>query len=191
MGTSVAIRKEDVDVLFASILDSRHLERDRCMFMFGLKSGLRVGEIALLTWDMLLDKDNNIKQRYYTLPARITKGEKCRKIFFNPILCHAIYQHFLVNFTYRKDRVFIADRGKPFTENNLAKWMYMRLQRAGLNYSSHSLRKRFSTDVYPKVLQNGGTINDLGRGLGHSHPSVTCRYLARNDEALEAAVMSL
>jgi integrase len=191
MSAAIPLTQYEEDILLASLLSSPAPERDKCIMMFGLRSGLRVGEIALLTWDILLDEKLKLRKIFYTLPGKITKGGKSRKVFFNPELSHAIYQHFLVNFTDRKDRVFLTDANKPFTENNLTVWMFRRLKKHGLNGSSHSLRKKFATDYDRVVHKKGGSIIDTRDALGHSNISTTQRYISKNYTARIEAMMAL
>src|SRR6202521_3088004 len=41
----------------------RYAERDRTMILLSVKAGLRAGEIAKLTWSMVLDADGHIADR--------------------------------------------------------------------------------------------------------------------------------
>src|SRR6478672_9682292 len=68
---------------------SRYPERDRVMIMLSVKAGLRAGEIAKLTWPMLLDADGRIGNRI-ELHDRAAKKNSGRTIPLHPDLRRAL-----------------------------------------------------------------------------------------------------
>lgn len=196
MAAAEHITTAEANRMLASTLSSSNPQRDACIYMMGLKGGLRPGEIALLTWDMVLESSHKrgkmIKQKKFTLPTRIVKGKKkTRAIHFNAFLWSALHQHFLANFTHKKDRVFLTDNKEPFTPANMRNWIFRKFRRVGIQGSGHSFRKRAGTDVYNKVIALGGTAVDVKEWFGHSSIGVTEAYLGVNKRVMIEAAMSI
>src|SRR5437868_6807888 len=53
---------------------SRYPQRDRVMILLSVKAGLRAGEIAKLTWPMLLDADGRLGHRIELHDSAAKKG---------------------------------------------------------------------------------------------------------------------
>ena len=196
MAAAEHITENEANRMLASTLSSNNPERDACIFMLGLKAGLRPGEIALLTWDTVLDSGYKhgkiIKPKKFTLPTRIVKGKKkTRAIHFNAYLWNALHQHFLANFTSKKDRVFLTNKKKPFTPVNMRNWIVKKFKMVGIHGSGHSFRKKAGTDVYREVHKHGGTICDVKEFFGHSKVGITEAYIASNKRVMIQAAMSI
>src|SRR3954469_20867741 len=69
----------DVRRAFAMISRRRHQLRDRVILLLSIKAGLRAGEIAALTWDMVSDPQGRIG-RSIELPAAAAKKGSGRRI---------------------------------------------------------------------------------------------------------------
>jgi integrase len=196
MAAAEHITTDEANRMLASTLSSNNPQRDACIFMMGLKAGLRPGEIALLTWDIVLDSAHKhgkiIKQKKFTLPTRIVKGKKkTRPIIFNAFLWSALHQHFLANFTHKNDRIFLTDKKQPFTPTNMRKFISRKFKQVQIQGSGHSFRKRAGTDVCKEVHKRGGTIFDVMRWFGHSNVMVTSRYLEIDKQVMIQAAMSI
>jgi integrase/recombinase XerD len=61
-------------------LCSRYAARDSTMLLFTHLCGLRVGEVAALRFDDILDTNGNVRDEM-TLDAARTKSKRARKIF--------------------------------------------------------------------------------------------------------------
>jgi integrase len=57
------LTRSQVVAALRSLRHSRYPERDRVMILLSVKAGLRAGEIAKLTWPMLLDANGRIADR--------------------------------------------------------------------------------------------------------------------------------
>jgi integrase len=68
---------------------SRYPQRDRVMILLSVKAGLRAGEIAKLTWSMLLDADGRLGQRI-ELHDNAAKKRSGRTIPLHPELRRAL-----------------------------------------------------------------------------------------------------
>ena len=54
------LTKEQADLLLIYAGSTRHPYRDRLLVLLSVKAGLRAGEIAGLTWDMVLDGNGDL-----------------------------------------------------------------------------------------------------------------------------------
>ena len=61
----------------------RYPDRDRAMVLLSVKAGLRAGEIAKLTWPMVLDSQRRIS-RYIELHDAAAKKQSGRTIPLHP-----------------------------------------------------------------------------------------------------------
>src|SRR3954470_17000049 len=68
----------------------RYPERDRVMILLSVKAGLRAGEIAKLTWPMLLDADGRLGHRI-ELHDSAAKKRSGRTIPLHPELRRALF----------------------------------------------------------------------------------------------------
>jgi integrase len=68
---------------------SRHLLRNRVMILLSAKAGLRAGEIASLTWEMVLDAGGRISKVIELRDAAAKKGSG-RFISMHPELAEAL-----------------------------------------------------------------------------------------------------
>ena len=196
MAAAVHITTDEANRMLASTLSSNNPARDACIYMMGLKGGLRPGEIALLTWGTVLDSAYKygkiIKQKKFTLPSSIVKGKKKpRTIHFNPYLWDALHKHFLANFTDKKDRLFLTDKKEHFTPNNMCVWIFRKFGKIGLQGSGHSFRKKAGTDVCKEVHKQGGTIFDVMKFFNHTNVMVTSKYIAIDKQTMIQAAMSI
>src|SRR3954468_18722989 len=57
------LTRQQVRTALSRARRSRYPQRDRVMILLSVKAGLRAGEIAKLTWSMLLDADGRIGHR--------------------------------------------------------------------------------------------------------------------------------
>src|ERR1700754_2723188 len=74
-------------LIFASA--TRNPLRNKLMVLLSVKAGLRAGEIAGLTWDMVLDPTGEVGQAI-ELHDRIAKKNSGRRIPINPTLQTAL-----------------------------------------------------------------------------------------------------
>jgi integrase/recombinase XerD len=68
---------------------TRNAARDRAMFLLSLKAGLRVKEIATLTWNMITDDSGKIGA-CIEIPDNASKGRSGRTIYLHPELKPAL-----------------------------------------------------------------------------------------------------
>src|SRR5690348_2384160 len=79
------LSRQQVLAALRHVRHSRYPQRDRVMILLSVKAGLRAGEIAKLTWPMLLDPDGRVATRI-ELHDRAAKKRSGRIIPLHPRL---------------------------------------------------------------------------------------------------------
>jgi integrase/recombinase XerD len=165
---------------------TKHPVRNRLAVLLSHYAGLRVGEIAALTWDQLLDVNGDIRHQFY-LKAQSTKSKEARLIHMHGKLAMELTA--TKNLICSKNGPVIqSGRGGHFSANSLAQ-VFARIY-AGVGFedaSSHSGRRWFITELAKKNVASK-TIMELA---GHKQLSTTQRYIEVTDQMKAAAVQLL
>lgn len=172
--------------LTAVVSQGRHGTRNRLALMLSYLAGLRVGEIANLHWDDLLDREGRVREQL-RLSAAITKGGHARVVFMNTRLRREIehYRSMLKRPPQPFQPVLVTQKRTPFSPNTLCQLMGQWYTEAGLDGgSSHSGRRWFIT----KLAHAGISPKAIMLLAGHRHLSTTQRYIDVNDEMMRSAV---
>jgi integrase/recombinase XerD len=164
----------------------RYGMRNRLIIQLSHYAGLRVGEIATLIWNDLLESDGSVKAVFY-LSAENTKSNEARAVHLNDLLQKQVAAYYAgLAYEVPIDQPVIASqKGKGFSANSLCLLVSRIYIEAGITgASSHSGRRWFITQlahagVSPKVIM------ELA---GHKHLGTTQRYIDVNDEMKTAAV---
>ena len=160
--------------------------RNRCMMMLSWAGGMRVGEIAALTVDDVLNPEGQVREEI-RLRAEQTKGSRGRTVLVNRQL-KAEIEIFLRSFKkpLTPERPLIASKsGRRFSANGLCHRFLELYDAAGLDRAtSHSGRRTFITTLAHK----GVNVRVLAEVAGHASISVTQRYIDLNEKVLRAAV---
>src|ERR1051325_3544853 len=126
---------------------SRYPERDRVMVLLSVKAGLRAGEIAKLTWPMLLDADGRLGYRI-ELHDSAAKKRSGRTIPLHPELRQALLR--LRRKTGAEGAVIRSERGRSqgMRPGSIVNWFRQLYRELGLSgCSSHSGRRTFITNA--------------------------------------------
>jgi len=167
----------------------KHSARNRALLMTTHLSGMRVGEVASLRNNDVLDVDGNIRTEI-RLSAEQTKGNEARVVFVNDKLRKELelYTRFmdknkinpLLKFFYSQKRT-----SDGFTANTLTQFFHYLYKRAGVDgASSHSGRRTFITNLASK----GVGVRVLMSLAGHKNISTTQAYIDVNDDMKRKAV---
>jgi integrase len=72
------LSEEDIEDLLAFTGRTRYPARNRIIVLLSIKAGLRAGEIAQLTWDMVLDRQRSLQPSLIGLELHqnITEAQK-------------------------------------------------------------------------------------------------------------------
>ena len=170
---------------------TKHAQRNRLAVLLSHYAGLRVGEIASLTWDQLLDANGDLRDQFY-LKAQDTKANEARLVHINAkLMAELMAAKNLIKSRNRSDvtgPIIASQRGGHFSANSLAQ-VFARIY-AGVGFtdaSSHSGRRWFITELAKKGVTSK-TIMELA---GHKQLSTTQRYIEVTDHMKAQAVQLL
>jgi len=163
--------------------------RDEALFALFITGGLRASEaINARLGDLDLDSD----------PARLRvvgKGDKPRTVTLPPETA-AVFRHYLAERTETHgtpepgDPLIVRTDGRPCTRSALDHLVRGWFRRAGRTPPpgalAHSLRHTYAT----LLIDNGASLPEVRRLLGHADLSTTQAYIGVTGKALEEAALS-
>jgi integrase len=161
---------------------SRHPLRNRVIVLLSAKAGLRAGEIAGLTWDMVLDASGQISKAIELRHHAAKKGSG-RLTPMHPDLADAFssWQQASPGWS---GHIVRSERGGPMTALSIVVWFNRAYQYLGLDgCSSHSGRRTFITRAARLVHEAGGSLRDVQLLAGHRSIQTTQRYIDGDTDA--------
>ncbi len=173
---------ENIDDLLAFTSRTRHPARNRVMVLLSVKAGLRAGEIAQLTWDMVVDANGNIGP-VIALEDRIAKKKSGRIIPIHPSLHRALHD-LQASIDYCSGPVIKSERQEAMTAASIVNWFKRAYESIGVRgCSSHSGRRTFVTRAARLVYKTGGSLRDVQILAGHRSIHTTERYIDGDTDA--------
>jgi integrase len=139
------------------------------------------GEIANLTWDMLVDANGQISG---LIELRDDAAKKCsgRSVPIHPDLGAALEAWRQV--APSSEYVIASERGGPMTALSIVVWFNRAFKNIGLKgCSSHSGRRTFVTRAARIVHKAGGSLRDVQLLAGHRSIQTTQRYIDGDSDA--------
>jgi integrase len=155
----------------------RYPQRDRVMILLSVKAGLRAGEIAKLSWSMLLDPDGRISD-HIELHDNAAKKRSRRSIPLHPTLRRELQR--LRRHTGAQGSVIRSERGgtRGLRAGSIVNWFGQLYRELGLNgCSSHSGRRTFITNAARLIFKAGGSLCDVQQLAGHRSIEQTQVYI--------------
>ena len=171
----------DVADLLAFADCTRHPIRNRVMVLLSAKAGLRAGEIANLTWDMVVDASGEVGNVIELRDHAAKKGSG-QLIPFHPDLVNALSTWWQAS--AGSSQVVRSERGGPMTALSIVVWFnraYRSLCLEGC--SSHSGRRTFITRAARLAHKAGGSLRDVQLLAGHRSIQTTQRYIEGDTDA--------
>ncbi|MGZ4863013.1 MAG: tyrosine-type recombinase/integrase, partial [Halobacteriota archaeon] len=166
-------------LLFASC--TRNPLRNRVIVLLSAKAGLRAGEIAKLTWDMVTDPTGRIGNAIELHDKAAKKGSG-RMIPIHPDLSAALVEWRKVSM--QSEYVSASERGDAMTPPSIVLWFNRAFRSVGLKgCSSHSGRRTFVTRAARLVHKAGGSLRDVQLLAGHRSIQTTQRYIDGDSDA--------
>ena len=156
---------------------SRYPRRDRVMILLSVKAGLRAGEIAKLSWSMVLDADGRIGHRI-ELHDNAAKKRSGRTIPLHPALRRELQR--LRRHNGSEGAVIRSERGGShgMRAGSIVNWFGELYRQLGLTgCSSHSGRRTFITNAARLVFKVGGSLRDVQQLAGHQSIEQTQAYI--------------
>lgn len=163
----------------------KHALRNRVMILMTHLAGMRVGEVAMLRFGDVVEKDGTTRTEI-RLETEQTKGNKSRIVFMNERLRKEIAAYVAsLPLPDPNTPMFYTQKRKAFTPNTLCQTLNAIYKGSGLHgATSHSGRRTFITTLAAK----GVGVRVLAALAGHRSISTTQAYIDVNDEMKRAAV---
>ena len=166
-------------LLFADC--TRQPLRNRVIVLLSAKAGMRAGEIANLTWDMVVEPGGRVGR---VIELRDAAAKKCsgRSIPIHPDLRSALcaWRNVAAQFS----RVITSQRGCAMTPLSIVVWFNRAFKNIGLvGCSSHSGRRTFVTRAARLAHNAGGSLCDVQLLAGHRSIQTTQRYIEGDTDA--------
>jgi integrase len=160
---------------------TRNPIRNRVIVLLSAKAGMRAGEIANLTWDMVVDAAGQISNIIELRDYAAKKGSG-RMMPMHPDLADAL--SVWRNVSAGSGHVVQSERGGPMTALSVVVWFNRAFRITGLaGCSSHSGRRTFITRAARLVHHAGGSMRDVQLLAGHRSIQTTQRYIDGDTDA--------
>jgi integrase/recombinase XerD len=148
--------------------------------LLSLKAGLRAGEIAHLTWDMVLGPTGEIGS---VIELRDCAAKKEQRQAHSDSPEPPGRPGRLAQADDRQP-VIQSERGGPMTPASIVNWFAIAYRAVGLaGCSSHSGRRTFITRAARLVHKAGGSLRDVQLLAGHRSIQTTQRYIDGDTDA--------
>jgi integrase len=188
-GKQAKILSEDdlQDLLFYAAA-TRDPIRNRVIVLLSAKAGLRAGEVAKLTWDMVVEP-NGAMGTVIELRDHAAKKRGGRLIPLHADLRDALLSW--RSMTGGAGPVVLSERGRAMTPLSVVIWFARAYRALGLEgCSSHSGRRTFITRAARLVHKAGGSLRDVQLLAGHQSIQTTQRYID-GDSDVQRKLVSL
>jgi integrase/recombinase XerD len=185
-GKAKVLNEAEFKRLLLVAKDGAFAQRNVAMIYCSFGLGLRVKEIAALSWGDLVDAHGNLLDELH-LKRSMTKGEKQRQAYLTHDKMRKALDAYIKEF---KDNPYIlpstpffqTQRKSRFTPNVLQKWFKIQFEKAGIyGASSHSGRRTFIT----RLIEQGADIKAVSRLAGHASIVTTAIYVEDNPDRLK------
>jgi integrase len=175
------LSEDDLQDLLVYAATTRNPIRNRVIVLLSAKAGLRAGEIASLTWDMVVGPTGAIGT-VLELRDHAAKSRSGRLIPLHEDLRDALASW--RSATYGTGPVVLSERGCAMTPLSIVVWFARAYRAVGLEgCSSHSGRRTFITRAARLVHKAGGSLRDVQLLAGHRSIQTTQRYIDGDSDA--------
>jgi site-specific recombinase XerD len=162
-------------------------KRDHLLFVLGINSGLRIGDILQIRVEDVIDEKGKPRSFY---ELREQKTGKTKKFPFGKNVQKAIEIFFNEFQRNRKDYLFESRKGKqPITRQQAWRIINQSARTVGIpdKIGTHTLRKTFGYHAY----RTGIDITLLQQIFNHSSPSITLRYIGIVQDDIDDVIINL
>ncbi len=165
---------------------SRYPARDVTMLLLTHWCGMRVGEVAALRLNDVIDTNGEVRSEI-ALKAAQTKGDKARVVFVPHRMQRELKAYIAARRIQRShsEFLFATQKGARFSANTATQHLQRLYARAGIDgATSHTGRRTFITELAAK----GVSVRVLAALAGHQSIQTTQRYIDVNDDMMRNAV---
>lgn len=185
MSQAATLTEQQFNRLLQSTKQTRHSQRNRLILLFTHWAGMRVGEVAALLWQDVVDAQGKVRDEI-RLSYNQTKGSRGRTVLVNHRLQQEIRLYTLGRAAHSPLTPFFhTERSVGFTADTLTHVVNGLYRRAGIaGGSSHSGRRSFLTNL----SEQGISARVLQQLAGHRNLATTQRYIDIKPSMLRSAV---
>ncbi len=181
------IRSVDQIKMIKGNLYRQKSPRDFLLFVFGINSGLRIGDLLSLKLGDVKDSQGNLKD---DLDIKEQKTGKTRRVFFNKQIKEAISYYLKRTGIFDLDQYLFTNekskKNKPLTRVRAYQLINEWCREVGIKHKvgGHTLRKTFG---YHLRMQ-GISIEQISSLLNHQNIRVTFRYIGISQDEDRAVI---
>ena len=169
------LTKRQLTAALRRAADSRYPDRDRVILLLSAKAGLRAGEIAKLTWPMVVDSRGRLAS-HIELHDAAAKKASGRTIPLHRDLIRPLRR--LQKQAGGRGPVIRSERGEALRRSSVVNWFARLYRDLGFTgCSSHSGRRTFITNAARLVFKAGGSLRDVQQLAGHRSIEHTQAYI--------------
>jgi integrase len=169
------LTKQQLTAALRRAAHSRDADRYRVMVLLSVKAGLRAGEIAKLTWPMVVDAQGRIAG-HIELHDAAAKKRSGRTIPLHPDLIRPLRR--LQKQNGARGPVIRSERGEALRPSSVVNWFARLYRELGFEgCTSHSGRRTFITNAARLVFKAGGSLRDVQQLAGHRSIEHTQAYI--------------
>lgn len=170
--------KKDIEKVKRRLKSSRD-KRLYPMFIIGLNTGLRIGDIVGL-------KVGQFKNKSYLSISKEKKTSKKKKIVINEAI-HDVIQMYYKD-CEAEEYLFKSQKGGHIVENTAYRLLKKEFKACRLSYNTatHSMRKSHGKEINERYGIDMAQIV-----LGHDNQRDTLRYIGKESEMIDDALRSL
>jgi len=163
--------------------------RDYCLFVLGINSGLRIGDLLALKVDDVVDARGKVRDR---ISVREKKTGKVKDFPIGGTTEKAIKEYLGPSMgDIDPDRALFPSRkgGGPLTRQHAWRIIVDAARAVGITepIGTHTLRKTFGYHAY----KQGVDITRIQKLLNHSSPSVTLAYIGITQDELDNIYLTM
>ncbi|GHS95691.1 recombinase XerD [Synergistales bacterium] len=161
--------------------------RNKLLFVFGINSALRIGDLLSLSVGDVVDSGDNIVD---TISLKERKTGKMKRIAVNMSVKKALADYLAERpGCDHSEPLFRSQKGKALSRFQAWRIMKKAGESVGLkNIGTHSLRKTFGYHVYKKTKGNIGLVQKL---MNHSTSRATLSYIGIDREMMDDVYLEL
>ncbi len=184
-GKASVLNPQQHQDFLAYLATTRQAAQNKAIYLLGYRAGMRIGSIAGLGINDVLDRNGNLKE-VVELRRDIVKGKRNYAAYLShPELREALAEYLAERPGTDVPNLFVSQQNTAFSANSLTHKMLRLYRKAGYEgASSHSGRRSFATNC----IRAGVDIVSLKTLMNHSSIQQTSEYVATNDEMLKKAV---
>lgn len=188
-GRANTLTRDDFELFLAKCDETHQPELLKCVACLGYYAGLRIGTIAQLTLNDVIDHQGNVKETVLLRGDIMKFGKQSVGYFNHPRLKSAISTYIANSRKTKKvENLLVTRKNTAYTPKSLSALIEKKFKDFGfMGYSSHSFRGSFAS----QVIEKGGDITLLRSLMNHSSINTTAIYVNNDPKTLRNMVASL